>query len=103
MGRESGGFQPPNEIIVFKNVSGDRRGWFRGLGHKPSSNMPSNVSSAQPQTQQPFSEEYVSSLFQTLAFLNQLDSYLAAKGKQATNDYDDDDLFDKYDEDDDEY
>ncbi|KAJ0884493.1 hypothetical protein HanPSC8_Chr10g0434301 [Helianthus annuus] len=41
--------------------------------------------------------------FQIPIFLNQLDSYLAAKGKQAANDYDDDDLFDKDDEVDDEY
>ncbi|KAJ0523977.1 hypothetical protein HanIR_Chr10g0499561 [Helianthus annuus] len=60
----------------------------RGLGHKPSSNMSSNMFGAQPQTPQPFSE---------------LDSYLAAKGKQAANDDDDDNLFDKDDEDDDEY
>ncbi|MFS7949996.1 hypothetical protein Hanom_Chr06g00578151 [Helianthus anomalus] len=48
--------------------------------------------------------EYVSSLFQTPAFVNQLESYLAARGKQAAteDDYDNDDLFDKDDEDDDE-
>ncbi|KAJ0453287.1 hypothetical protein HanHA300_Chr15g0588691 [Helianthus annuus] len=100
---ESGGSQPPNEAVVFQIVFGDRRGWFRGLGHKPS-NMPSNPFGAQPQTPQPLSEEYVSSLFQTPAFVNQLESYLAARGKQATtdDDYDDADLFDKDDEDDDE-
>ncbi|MFS7918427.1 hypothetical protein Hanom_Chr03g00200901 [Helianthus anomalus] len=56
MGGESGDSQPPNEISVFQNVLGDRRGWFRGLGDKPSSNMPSNVFGAQPQTPQPFFE-----------------------------------------------
>ncbi|MFS7937362.1 hypothetical protein Hanom_Chr05g00426681 [Helianthus anomalus] len=51
-----------------------------GMGDwaKPSSNMPSNVLGAQPQTPQPFSE-----------------------GKQAV--IDDDDIFDKDDEDDDDY
>ncbi|MFS8020075.1 hypothetical protein Hanom_Chr15g01411291 [Helianthus anomalus] len=47
--------------------------------------------------------ENVWSLFQTPAFINQLDSYLATKGKQATIDDDNDDLFDKDDEDDDGY
>ncbi|MFS7903030.1 hypothetical protein Hanom_Chr01g00019221 [Helianthus anomalus] len=55
MGGESGSSQPPNEAAVFQNVLGDRRGWFRGLGPKPS-NTPSNPFSAQPQTAQPFSE-----------------------------------------------
>ncbi|MFS7914236.1 hypothetical protein Hanom_Chr02g00151031 [Helianthus anomalus] len=101
MGGEGGGSQPPNKVVAFQNVLGDRRGWLRGIGHKPSSNMPSNVFGAQPQTSQPYSEEDVSSLFQTPAFLNQLDSCLTSKGKQAAND--DDDIFEKDDEDDDDY
>ncbi|KAJ0605236.1 hypothetical protein HanHA300_Chr02g0060711 [Helianthus annuus] len=53
MGGEGGGSQPPNEVVTFQNVLGDRRGWLRGIGHKPSSNMPSNVFGTQPQTPQP--------------------------------------------------
>ncbi|MFS8000714.1 hypothetical protein Hanom_Chr12g01181611 [Helianthus anomalus] len=66
--------------------------------------MPSNPFDAQPQTPQPFPEEYVSSLFQSPAFVNQLESYLAARGKQAAtdDDYDDDDLSNKDNVDDDE-
>ncbi|MFS7989211.1 hypothetical protein Hanom_Chr11g01044071 [Helianthus anomalus] len=62
--------------------------------------MSANFFGAQSQTPQPFSEEYVSSLFQTPVFLNQLDSYLAT-GKQAANV--DDDIFYKEDENDAEY
>ncbi|MFS7966421.1 putative transposase, Ptta/En/Spm, plant [Helianthus anomalus] len=97
MGGESSGSNQPNEVAVFQNVLGDRRGWFRGLGPKPS-NKPSNTCNAQPQTAQPFSEEYVSTLFQSPAFINQLESFLAARGKQVAPDdeyddeYDDDDL-----------
>ncbi|MFS7909718.1 hypothetical protein Hanom_Chr02g00097871 [Helianthus anomalus] len=93
MGVESGGSQPPNEVAVFQNVLGDRRGWFRGLGPKPS-NTPSNPFNTLPQTAQPFTEEYVSTLFQSPAFVNQLESFLAARGKQVAPDdeYDDDGL-----------
>ncbi|MFS7914250.1 hypothetical protein Hanom_Chr02g00151191 [Helianthus anomalus] len=101
MGGEGGGSQPPNEVVAFQNVLGDRRGWLRSIGHKPSSNMPSNVFGVQPQTSQPYSEEDVSSLFQTPAFLNQLDSCLTSKGKQVADD--DDDIFEKDDEDDEDY
>ncbi|KAM0020836.1 putative transposase, Ptta/En/Spm, plant [Helianthus debilis subsp. tardiflorus] len=97
MGGESSGSNQPNEVAVLQNVLGDRRGWFRGLGPKPS-NKASNTCNAQPQTEQPFSEEYVSTLFQSPAFINQLESFLAARGKQVAPDdeyddeYDDDDL-----------
>ncbi|XP_035844140.1 uncharacterized protein LOC118490551 [Helianthus annuus] len=80
MGGESSGSNQPNEAAVFQNVLGDRRGWFWGLGPKPS-NKPSNTCSAQLQTAQPFSKEYVSTLFQSPAFVNQLESFLAARGK----------------------
>ncbi|KAF5812276.1 putative transposase, Ptta/En/Spm, plant [Helianthus annuus] len=40
---EEDGSQPPSEFASFQKVLGDRRGWFRGIGHKPS-NTPSNVS-----------------------------------------------------------
>ncbi|KAF5767376.1 hypothetical protein HanRHA438_Chr14g0633601 [Helianthus annuus] len=70
------------------------------MGHKPSSNTPSNLSASQPQTQEPFSEEFVNSLFQTPTFLNQLDNYLGSKGNQTANDDDSDNIFDNEDEDD---
>ncbi|MFS7909368.1 hypothetical protein Hanom_Chr01g00093801 [Helianthus anomalus] len=98
MGGESSCSNQPNEVAVFQNVLGDRRGWFRGLGPKPS-NTSSNPFSAQPQTAQPFSEEYVSTLFQSPAFVNQLESFLPARGKQVggkqvapDDESDDDDL-----------
>ncbi|KAJ0804542.1 hypothetical protein HanPI659440_Chr02g0039231 [Helianthus annuus] len=75
---------------------GERRGWYRGMGPKPSSNTSSNMSSSQARTQEPFSEDFVNSLFQTPSFLNQLNNYLASqgKGKEKSNDNDSDDLFD---------
>jgi hypothetical protein len=37
----------PNEVEVFENVMGTRRGWTRGIGFKPSSHA--SVSHQQPQ------------------------------------------------------
>ncbi|KAL9994781.1 hypothetical protein Hdeb2414_s0002g00067221 [Helianthus debilis subsp. tardiflorus] len=65
--------QPPNEVALFQIVLGDRRGRLQGIRHKPSSNTLSNVFGAYSQTQQQYSEEFVSCLFQTPSFLNRLE------------------------------
>ncbi|KAM0018995.1 hypothetical protein Hdeb2414_s0026g00680391 [Helianthus debilis subsp. tardiflorus] len=89
---EWSGDGPP--IAPYQEALGERRGWYRGMGHKPSSNTFSNMSSSQARTQEPFSEDFVKSLFQTPSFLNQLNNYLASQGKGKSNDYNSDDLFD---------
>ncbi|KAJ0510647.1 hypothetical protein HanIR_Chr11g0543151 [Helianthus annuus] len=89
---------PP--IAPYQEALGERRGWYRGMGPKPSSNTSShsssNMSSSQARTQEPFSEDFVNSLFQTPSFLNQLNNYLASqgKGKGKSKGYDSDNLFD---------
>ncbi|KAF5756897.1 hypothetical protein HanXRQr2_Chr17g0820331 [Helianthus annuus] len=74
------------------------------MGPKPSSNTSSNtslnMSSSQARTQEPFSEDFVNSLFQTPSFLSQLNNYLASQGKGKSNDYDSDDLYDRESEED---
>ncbi|KAF5769246.1 hypothetical protein HanXRQr2_Chr14g0646041 [Helianthus annuus] len=49
---------PP--IAPYQEALGERRGWYRGMGPKPSSNTSShsssNMSSSQARTQEPFSE-----------------------------------------------
>uniref|UniRef100_A0A251V4C2 Uncharacterized protein n=2 Tax=Helianthus annuus TaxID=4232 RepID=A0A251V4C2_HELAN len=54
------------------------------------------MSSSQARTQEPFSEDFVNSLFQTPSFLSQLNNYLASqgKGKGKSKGYDSDNLFD---------
>ncbi|KAJ0514277.1 hypothetical protein HanHA300_Chr10g0367761 [Helianthus annuus] len=95
---EWSGEGPP--IAPYQEALGERRGWYRGMGPKPSSNTSShsssNMSSSQARTQEPFSEDFVNSLFQTPSFLNQLNNYLASqgKGKGKSKDYDSDNLFD---------
>ncbi|XP_035845418.1 uncharacterized protein LOC110934152 [Helianthus annuus] len=95
---------PP--IAPYQEALGDRRGWYRGMGPKPSSNTSSNtssnMSSSQARTQEPFSDDFVTSLFQTPSFLSQLNNYLASQGigKGKSNDYDCDDLYDRESEED---
>ncbi|MFS7915685.1 hypothetical protein Hanom_Chr02g00168141 [Helianthus anomalus] len=51
---EWSGDGPP--IAPYQEALGERRGWYRGMEPKPSSNTSSNMLSSQARTQEPFSE-----------------------------------------------